>query len=116
MEIVVNCIAELTKWLQIPLPVCKNLSIGTGFERALDHAGRELSKIVKSQQDVTFWVRGNVLIVAESGRLKLLPQGSASDFDLKAKIEGLIEKCFRAHVNTGESEWIDCKTTTDKPQ
>jgi hypothetical protein len=109
MQIVVNCVTDPTKWSQIPLPLSKNLSIGTGFERALDHAGRELTKAANSEQDVTFWIRGSVLVVAESGGLKILPQGPTSDFELMARIEGVLEKCFIAHQNTGESEWVECK-------
>ena len=98
-----------TEWQQIPLPLNKNLSVGTEFERALDHAGRELTKLANSKKDVTFWIRGNVLIVAEFGGLKILPQGPTPDFELMAKIEGVLERCFIVHPNAGESEWIECK-------
>ena len=109
-EIVVNCaVVDPRKWLVIPLPLNKNLSVGTEFERALDHAGRELTKLANSKKDVTFWIRGNALIVTEFGGLKLLRQGDSFDFELKAQIEGVVERCFTAHLTTGESEWIECK-------
>jgi hypothetical protein len=107
--IVVNCVINPIEWNQIPLPLNKDLSIGTGFERALHYAGKELTKLAKSDKEVTFWIRGDVLLVTENGGLKPLAQGKHPVFELKAQIEALLEKCFRVtSETTGEYEWVEC--------
>jgi hypothetical protein len=96
-------------WQPIPLPRGRNLGLGTGFERALEDAGKKLTKITNSRWDVAFYVRGNALIVDELGGLKLLPQGDGL-FELKAVIleeHRAIEKRFIARTVTGESEWVE---------
>jgi hypothetical protein len=108
-DIIVNCLSDPKKWQPIPLPLNKDLRIGSGLERALDGAGRELAKMSKSKAAVTFWVRGNVLIVKESAGLKLLPQGNILDYQVKAQVEGALEKCFTVLGVTGEFEWTECR-------
>ena len=108
-EIIVNCLDDPKEWKPIPLPHDKDLRIGSGLERALDGAGRELAEMSKSKTDVTFWIRGNVLIVKESDGLKLLPQGNVLDYQVKAQIEGALEKCFTVLDLTGEFEWTESR-------
>lgn len=106
-DIVVNCVINPKKWEMIPLPHNKDLSRGTGFERALHDAGKALSKLAKTEGEVTFWIRGDVMLVTENGGLKTLPQ-NGNPVEFMAKMEGGPEKCFKVHEVTGESEWIDC--------
>jgi len=101
------------KWEQIPLPLNKDLSIGTGFERALYKAGKEVAQLARSDKEVTFWIRGDVLLVVENGGLKQLAQGKLPVIELKAQIEGVIEKCFRTIELTGEFEWVECVRDTE---
>ena len=78
-----------------------------GFERALHDARQKLKKLANSDKEVTFWIRGDVLLVMENGGLRPLAQGKHPVVKLKAQIEGVLEKCFKAHEAAGESEWID---------
>lgn len=112
-EIILNCAINPEKWEQIPLPLNKDSSIGTGFERALYQAGKELTKLARSDKEVTFWIRGDVLLVMENGGLKQLAQGKHPVVELKAQMEGVLEKCFRTIEATGESEWVDCLQDTE---
>jgi hypothetical protein len=107
--IVVNGVINPSEWKQIPLPLNKDLSIGTGFERALHYAGKELTKLAKNDKEVTFWIRGDVLLVTENGGLKPLAQENHPVIELKAQIEGVLEKCFKLTSEpAGEYEWVEC--------
>jgi hypothetical protein len=83
-EIILNCVADPKKWEQIPLPLKKDLSIGTGFERALHHAGQKLKKLANSDKEVTFWIRGDVLLVSNGKRrLKTIGTRKASSCQIE---------------------------------
>ncbi len=97
-------------WQQIQLPLGRNLALGTGFERALDDAGRKLTKENNSKADVTFHSRGAVTIGEEFGGLTVRGAGK---YELMIRLHepsGVVERCFHFHDSTGESEWTECLT------
>ena len=99
-------------WQQIQLPLGRNLALGTGFERALDDAGRKLTKETNSKADVTFHYRGAVAIGEEFGGLTVRGAGK---YELMVRLHepsDVVERCFHFHDSTGESEWTECRTAS----
>jgi hypothetical protein len=106
-EPVFYCTLKPTEWNLIPPPGNKDRSIGTGLERILDHAGKELTELAKSETEVAFWIRGDVALLKENGGLRTQRQPGKHPVELKAKIEGVLEKCIHVkNESNGTYEWL----------
>ena len=112
MPIDANCVVNPNEWKEILRLPNKDWSIGTGFERMLDHAGKALGQLANSEKEATLWIRGYVVLMTEDGHLKPFVQGPL--YELKAKIEGVLEKCFRmTSAASGSYDWVACRPDTD---
>jgi len=107
MEINASTLMNTYKWEEIRLPPNRDLQIGTVLERVLHHAGKELTALTGSNKGVTFWFRGPAVVGTENGGL-VFRQIGTDPVELKAQIEGVIERCFKIRITDGLFEWVDC--------